>query len=175
LRDQNDLIWNHYRKEDTRTQVLDLLGFFERSLEFRRRVIQHCRGIATYENMNKKTVLLIDDHEALLDSTKEFLELVVKVNCLCFRGLKDLTSGWADVSKAAPSVAILDINLGAGEPSGVDVYHWLRAQGFRGQIAFLTGHAKDHPLVKQAVQINDAKVFEKPMGIGDLTALVREG
>jgi DNA-binding NarL/FixJ family response regulator len=124
--------------------------------------------------MNKKTVLLIDDHEALLDSTKEFLELLVKVNCLCFLGLKELASGWADVSKAAPSLAILDINLGAGEPSGVDVYHWLHAQGFQGQIAFLTGHAKDHPLVKQAVQINGVKVFEKPMGIDDLTALVRE-
>jgi DNA-binding NarL/FixJ family response regulator len=143
---------------------LDLLRFFDRSLEFRRRVIQHRRRTATYDNMNKKTVLLIDDHEALLDSTKEFLELLVKVNCLCFLGLKELASGWADVSKAAPSLAILDINLGAGEPSGVDVYHWLHAQG----------HAKDHPLVKQAVQINGVKVFEKPMGIDDLTALVRE-
>jgi DNA-binding response OmpR family regulator len=39
------------------------------------------------------------------------------------------------------SLAILDVNLGQGQPSGVDVFRWLQHERFGGSVVFLTGHA----------------------------------
>ncbi len=39
------------------------------------------------------------------------------------------------------SLAILDVNLGFGQPSGVDVFRWLQREHFGGTVVFLTGHA----------------------------------
>jgi FixJ family two-component response regulator len=69
---------------------------------------------------------------------------------------------------------ILDINLGPGEPSGLDVYRWLREQGFAGRIVFLTGHAADHPLVSQAYRLG-AHVLQKPARIQRLLAAIGRG
>ena len=72
------------------------------------------------------------------------------------------------------SVAILDINLGEGEPSGIDVYIWLRRSGFLGSVFFMTGHGRSHPLVAQAVAIGEATVLEKPFDIERLIQLISE-
>jgi hypothetical protein len=72
------------------------------------------------------------------------------------------------------SAAVLDINLGPGEPTGVDAYHWLRSRGFSGRIIFLTGHAASHPLVREARLIGDAVVLEKPTGIDHLSSAIFE-
>ena len=69
-------------------------------------------------------------------------------------------------------LAILDVNLGPGAPSGVEAYHWLRQSGFRGRIAFLTGHAFTHPLVARAMALGDATVLEKPITSGQLLELL---
>ncbi|HVK88169.1 MAG TPA: response regulator [Kofleriaceae bacterium] len=61
------------------------------------------------------------------------------------------------------TLAILDVNLGPGEPSGVDVGAWLRAHGIRCRIVFLTGHAADHPLVRAASQLEDGNIMVKPV------------
>jgi len=68
--------------------------------------------------------------------------------------------------------AILDINLGAHQPSGLDVYRWLKNHEYRGRILFLTGHAKDHPLVIEARRIEGVPVCEKPFDIGRLISLL---
>jgi len=125
-------------------------------------------------NTPLKQILLVDDDENLVDALAEFLELAAAVKCYRLRSLSEVKGIWPKISESKPILAILDINLGAGEPSGVEVYHWLNGQGFRGQSFFLTGHAKDHPLVQQAIQIEGIKVFEKPMEIDRIIALVEE-
>jgi DNA-binding NtrC family response regulator len=72
-------------------------------------------------------------------------------------------------------VAVLDINLGAGQPSGLDAFRWLRANGYAGRVAFLTGHARTHPLVEAAHLIGDACVLEKPITTESLLALAERG
>lgn len=68
--------------------------------------------------------------------------------------------------------AILDINLGPSRRSGIDAYVWLRQQGYRGRIAFLTGHASSHPLVVEADRLGDAEIFTKPIEPDQIRALV---
>jgi DNA-binding NtrC family response regulator len=69
-------------------------------------------------------------------------------------------------------VAILDVNLGAGQPSGIDAFEWLKSKGFRGRIVFLTGHARSDPLVSRAWSERSANVFQKPMTVEQLGAIV---
>ncbi|MDX2087318.1 MAG: response regulator [Kofleriaceae bacterium] len=70
-------------------------------------------------------------------------------------------------------LAVLDINLGADAPSGLDAYRWLRSHDFAGPIIFLTGHARAHPLVREAERMGDAIVLEKPVTVGQLHAAVQ--
>ncbi|MDY7226313.1 response regulator [Hyalangium sp. s54d21] len=71
-------------------------------------------------------------------------------------------------------LALLDVNLGGGVPSGLDAYHWLKEHGFTGGIVFLTGHARSHPLVRQARELTGARVLSKPVNAKELMALVKE-
>ncbi|MFL5348372.1 MAG: response regulator [Hyalangium sp.] len=71
-------------------------------------------------------------------------------------------------------LALLDVNLGSRVPSGLDAYRWLRENGFSGRIVFLTGHARYHPLVRQAHELGHTQVLSKPVDAKVLMALVRE-
>jgi DNA-binding response OmpR family regulator len=70
-------------------------------------------------------------------------------------------------------LAILDVNLGAGQPSGVDAWRWLQEHSFSGRIAFLTGHARSFPGVAEAYALG-VKVLQKPGSIDDLISLLGE-
>ena len=67
---------------------------------------------------------------------------------------------------------ILDINLGPDRRSGIDAYAWLRRQGYKGRIVFLTGHANNHPLVVEAQRIGDAEIYSKPIEPDRLRSIV---
>jgi FixJ family two-component response regulator len=70
-------------------------------------------------------------------------------------------------------LALLDVNLGPGVPSGLDAWHWLRENGFGGRIVFLTGHARSHPLVRKAYDLSQARILSKPVDVQVLMDLVR--
>lgn len=71
------------------------------------------------------------------------------------------------------SLALLDVNLGPGKPSGVDAYLWLLEHGFRGDVAFLTGHAAQHPLVAEAERQGTVRVLQKPIALNVISELSR--
>lgn len=80
----------------------------------------------------------------------------------CWRGsLAELKALGPEV--LAADVAVLDINLGTGQPSGIEAYDWLLGQNFAGRLLFLTGHAHAHPLVARAERLNRAIVLDKPL------------
>src|SRR5262245_54057730 len=91
-------------------------------------------------------VFLLDDDEDLRGSVGELIAAVSGGDCVTAASVPEMMARTPEV--LACQLALLDINLGAGKPTGVDAYHWLRAQGFRGRICFVTGHAHAHPLVK---------------------------
>ncbi len=72
------------------------------------------------------------------------------------------------------TTALLDINLGAGQPTGVDVAHWLRDNNYTSRIIFITGHAPEHVLVRSAAGVSD-RILEKPMVTKELLQIVRDG
>jgi DNA-binding response OmpR family regulator len=69
-------------------------------------------------------------------------------------------------------LAILDVNLGLGEPSGIEIYRWLKAQNYRGKIVFLSGHTRTDPQVAEAARISGVEFFRKPLGFGQIEALI---
>jgi DNA-binding NtrC family response regulator len=116
-------------------------------------------------------LLIVDDDEDLRQLLKEFFEMSMTVECVTAGSLRDLEKVKASALEC--TVAVLDINLGANEPSGIDVFNWLREAGFKGRVAFVTAHANDHPLVRKAVSDGGAKVYKKPMEIEALIELVK--
>jgi FixJ family two-component response regulator len=69
---------------------------------------------------------------------------------------------------------MLDVNLGADQPSGLDALEWLLRQRFPGEVVFLTGHGQSDPLVQRARKMGIATVMEKPIGLPQLSALLED-
>lgn len=98
------------------------------------------------------------------------LESRLKVQCLTVGSVDELKTAGAAV--LATRLVILDVNLGFGRPTGLDAYEWLRASKYEGKVFFLTGHARNDPLVKRAAA-SGARVLEKPFEADALVDLVR--
>lgn len=107
------------------------------------------------------SVFLLDDDDDLRTALSESIGRSCDCDVLALRSFKEMTlySGLVLQTK----IAFLDVNLGNGEKSGIDAYEWLRNEGYRGQIYFLTGHAGSHPLVAKAIQCGHAMVLHKPV------------
>jgi ActR/RegA family two-component response regulator len=118
------------------------------------------------------SILLVDDDDDLRQTVGDLIEALASVRVLRVPGYHQLV---ALRSEALGSrLAIVDINLGAGQPSGFDVYLWLRDQRYPGQVVFLTGHALGHPLVQRACALGDARVYSKPISVAELERLLDE-
>ena len=118
--------------------------------------------------MTDGRILLLDDDDDLRDALGDLLALF-GVGCLPLPSLAALMA--AELEVLSCRLAILDVNLGDGQPSGVDAYEWLRARAFAGRIVFLTGHAASHPVVANAASLG-VRVLAKPVESAELRALV---
>ena len=118
-------------------------------------------------------VLFLEDNDDLRAIVVDLVTAVFKQRCVGLGSYKELVALGNDV--LACDVAILDINLGPNQPSGVDAYTWLRDKGYTGRIVFLTGHAGAHPLVIEAKRIGDAEIFSKPIEPDRLRSIVEGG
>lgn len=114
-------------------------------------------------------LLVVDDDEDLLEMFATLFSRA-KIPHTCVSSLAQV-KGLGDALQQLDT-ALLDINLGAGQPSGVDVARWLRESGFTPRIIFITGHAPDHPLVKKAAG-ESGRVIEKPIIPSDLLQILR--
>lgn len=118
-----------------------------------------------------RQVLFLDDDEDLREVVSEILG-EKGIRCLAVATHDELVA--ARERALASDVAILDINLGAGAPNGLDAYRWLRANGFRGKITMLTGHGRSHPLARAARNLDHVEVLEKPISAQTLESLAEE-
>lgn len=123
--------------------------------------------------MAEPGVVFLDDDKDLRDLFADVVALLSGRDCLTVGSVAELID--QRVQALAAELAILDINLGPDAPSGLDAYHWLRQQGFGGRIVFLTGHAASHPLVAEAHQLGDVRVFEKPLPMPAIASLLARG
>jgi DNA-binding NtrC family response regulator len=120
----------------------------------------------------KLLVFVLDDDESLRTMLESYLEMSGPCTVSTMASVRELEHHLADLPHLF--AAILDINLGPSEPNGIDAYRWLRSHGFAGRIVFLTGHARNHPIVQEAYLIGDAIVLEKPAGIIQLESAIFE-
>lgn len=90
-----------------------------------------------------RTVLIVDDDEDLRLVLEEFVAVLSGGTAVLAASLDEVRRRREDA--LASSLAIVDINLGPDEPTGVEVVTWLKSQGYRGSIVFLTGHARRRP------------------------------
>jgi FixJ family two-component response regulator len=111
-------------------------------------------------------VLLVEDDVDVLEMLALLLEMKCERHCVRARSFADLVAQERDA--LATEAAILDVNLGPSQPSGLDALQWLRVRSYRGRVCFLTGHAASHPLVRQAIALGQAAVLEKPVSCDQL-------
>lgn len=115
-------------------------------------------------------VLIVDDDEDLRAVTQDIFEALGVRHVVSAASLREVEERRDEV--LACELAILDINLGSGQPSGVNVYEWLDREGFAGRIVFLTGHASDDPRVKAAASLAGSVVASKPLSVAELRELI---
>ena len=117
-----------------------------------------------------QAVLFVDDDEDLREVMHDMLARLGARCVITAASLQHVEERRDDVLGC--DLAILDINLGRGQPTGVNVYEWLGRQGFRGRVVFLTGHAGNDPRVRQAASLTDSHVATKPLSIEALRELI---
>lgn len=115
-------------------------------------------------------VLFVEDSDDLRATFVELITVVVGLRCIGVASYQEVVALGNDVLGC--SAAIIDINLGPGQPSGIDVYQWLRRVGYSERIVFLTGHASTHPLVTEAARIGDAEILSKPVDLDHIRLMV---
>lgn len=116
-------------------------------------------------------ILVMDDDIDLLEVLQETLVTLCKVDqVITATSLEAVQQQKEKILNC--ELAILDVNLGAERPSGVNVAEWLRSNGFKGKIVFLTGHAVSDPEVLAATRMPNTKVVAKPIGLPQLLGFV---
>ena len=106
-------------------------------------------------------VLLLDDDADLRFALSEFVAMLCGRQCLTVGSYEEMVA--AGEAVLGCSVALLDVNLGAGQPTGIDAYRWLVKQAFRGRLYFFTGHARVHPLLAEIEKLGGVQVLSKPL------------
>lgn len=115
-------------------------------------------------------VLLLDDDPDLRFAVCEVVELMSDRQCLAVASFEEMAAAEKDV--LACSVALLDVNLGAGQPTGIDAYRWLVSHAFAGRPYFFTGHARLHPLLAEIEKLGGVQVLPKPLDIDRLMEVI---
>jgi FixJ family two-component response regulator len=121
--------------------------------------------------VNARSVLVLDDDSDLRMVLGELLSSH-GATCVSVGSVGEMAAQGAKALGC--ELAILDMNLGPGQPSGVDACRWLLDHSFRGRIVFLTGHLHTFPGVAEARALG-AKVFEKPVSVALILELFGEG
>jgi ActR/RegA family two-component response regulator len=117
-----------------------------------------------------RDLLIVDDDEDLRAAIGEIAEALAGRQWVGAASYDELVALGPRAVECG--LAIIDLNLGAGSPSGVDALAWLRKNGFRGRAVFLTGHARSHPDVERAHELGDVRILAKPLGIDAMLSLI---
>jgi DNA-binding NtrC family response regulator len=117
-----------------------------------------------------ETVLLVDDDEDLRAAMDEVLHRLGVRRLIEAGSLRDVEDQREEA--LACQLALVDINLGYGEPTGINVFEWLEREGFRGRVVFLTGHGSQDPRVQHAATLAGSQVASKPLTTAQLRDVI---
>jgi CheY-like chemotaxis protein len=115
-------------------------------------------------------ILLLEDDSDLGSYFKDLLEMNGSPAVVA-ESVDELVSRRNEVFEC--ETAFLDIDLGRNRPTGVDAYKWLVQENFTGRVFFLTAHARNSPLVSDALSIGNGnvEVLSKPISPQNLLKL----
>ncbi len=94
---------------------------------------------------------------------RELTAVIGLGTCLAAESLGDVEAHGGEALGC--TLAILDVNLGANAPSGIDVYRWLQRSHFTGTVVFLTGYGINDPLVQKTRSIAATRTLSKPISV----------
>jgi ActR/RegA family two-component response regulator len=139
----------------------------------RRTLIQHppARPDPIFQAVTEK-ILIVEDDDDMRDALTDVAADLVGKEVVAASGLAEVIS--RRIAALGCELAILDINLGRNQPSGLDVFDWLLEERFPGRIVFLTGHARSHPLVARALGLGAALLVKKPVDVSTLLGLMEQ-
>ena len=122
------------------------------------------------EELCLRRVLFVDDSNDLRQIMEVLCESLPAVECICAASMSAVLERAPQVLRT--DLAILDVNLGYGQPNGLQIYRWLIGQHYAGEIVFLSGHARTDPDVEEASTISGVHFFEKPLGLVEVEGLI---
>src|SRR5271165_2390177 len=99
-------------------------------------------------------ILFVEDNEDLAAILRRVVDSRPGYSSIAVHSFTELVGQKDEVLSC--EIAFLDIHLGANQPTGIDAFNWLKRQGFKGRIYFLTAHGKQHPLVAIALVLGGA-------------------
>jgi ActR/RegA family two-component response regulator len=115
-------------------------------------------------------VLVLDDDADLRSVFSLFVEMRCGRPCLAVGSFAEMVAAAEAVLRC--SVALLDVNLGPGKPTGIDAYRWLVSHRYGGRLYFFTGHARVHPLVAEIEKLGGVQVLAKPIDADKLVEVL---
>lgn len=115
-------------------------------------------------------VLFVDDDDDLREAMQDVLGVLGVGRVVTAGSLRDLEERRGEALTC--ELALVDINLGRGQPNGVSVFEWLEHEGFSGRVIFLSGHAGADPSVQQAASLSGSRVASKPLTVAQLRHLI---
>lgn len=117
-----------------------------------------------------KSVFFLDDNLEFLQVMRVFAEASCNCKPILASNFDEMIQNADAILKC--EVAFLDINLGPNMPSGIQAYRWMRSQGYKKPVYFLTGHAVDSSEAREALEFDEAHVLRKPIPARELIDLI---
>ena len=119
-----------------------------------------------------KSVLILDDDIDL----SEILELTIKhlgvTLCKVIHSYKEILE-LNKVELTRFDICLLDVNLGPGQPNGLEVYKHLKQVNYPGEIYFFTGHGKSDSRLQVLTNFSLTHILEKPVSIETLNNIIQ--
>lgn len=118
-----------------------------------------------------KKVLFLDDDKGLCFLMAELFEESGDIGIVTASSYAEFITHEKEIQTF--DIIFLDVNLGAGCPTGLDAFDWLREKEFKNKIVFFTGHALSYPEVKEALKTPNVFNLEKPAPIKKIEDLIK--
>lgn len=120
--------------------------------------------------LNERRVLILDDDADLCDLLQLLFEEQGGVRCVVVHSVAELRENRGRALDC--ELAILDMNLGPRQATGLDALDWLEQNHFAGTVAFLTGHARRDSALQDRAATAGLAILEKPVEPSSLVALL---
>jgi len=117
-----------------------------------------------------KKILILDDDKDLCWVLEMLFQDGSGNECTCVHSIQELKALGADLKF---DLALLDVNLGDPEFTGLDAHAWLMKNEYKGKTVFFSGHATSDSSMQMVLKIPNTFFLEKPASAEKILALLK--